>query len=81
MARISVRVDERQKRQIEEIARRRGASESDVVREALSQYLKDASPPESCSDIARRLGVIGIARGLPPDLSTSRKHFEDFGRD
>ena len=81
MARISVRIDEQQKRQIDALARQRGASESDVVREALGQYLKGRSRPESCYDIAQRIGVIGIARGLPPDLSTNRKHFEGFGRD
>jgi Arc/MetJ-type ribon-helix-helix transcriptional regulator len=81
MARISVRVDDQQKRQIDDLARRRGVRESDVVREALSRYLRDTSPPESCYEIAQRLGVIGIARELPPDLSTSRKHFEGFGRD
>jgi metal-responsive CopG/Arc/MetJ family transcriptional regulator len=81
MARISIRIDEQQKQQIDEIARRNGASESDVVREALRQYLRDRARTESCFDIARRIGVIGIAKGLPPDLSTSQKHFEGFGRD
>jgi hypothetical protein len=35
----------------------------------------------TCLDVARELGVIGIAEDLPEDLSTNPKHFEGFGED
>jgi hypothetical protein len=36
---------------------------------------------ESCYDLAARLGLIGIAKDTPPDLSTNPRHMEGFGRD
>jgi hypothetical protein len=36
--------------------------------------------PATALEVARRAGVIGCADGLPPDLSTGKGHFEDFGR-
>jgi hypothetical protein len=74
-------VDERTKRDLEAEARAQGVSPSDVVRAALAKYLKGRGPKPSCLDLARRIGLIGCARGLPRDLSTSRRHFEGFGRD
>jgi hypothetical protein len=33
----------------------------------------------TCLDVARGLGVIGIAEDLPEDLSTNPKYFDGFG--
>ena len=42
-------------------------------------HLEAETPAESCLDIARRVGLVGCAKGLPPDLSTNRDYFEEFG--
>jgi Arc/MetJ-type ribon-helix-helix transcriptional regulator len=81
MDRINVRVGDELKQKLEAEARKKGVSPSDVVREALENHLKSRPHPQSCLDIARRIGLIGIAKGLPEDLSTNRDHFEGFGRD
>ena len=37
------------------------------------------SSDQTCLDIARELGVIGIAADLPEDLNTNPKYFEGSG--
>ena len=78
--RISVRLDEETQRRLDAEARATGKNESDLVREALAAYFRQRPEPETCLDLARRAGVIGCAKRLPPDLSTNREHFEGFGR-
>ena len=81
MERINVRVDDQIKHQLEAEARKLGVNPSVIVRQALEEHFKDRKPPETCYDVAQRLGIIGIAKGLPPDLSTDPKYMEGFGRD
>jgi hypothetical protein len=80
MERINVRVDEQMKRALEAEAKEKGVSPSEVVRRVLDGHLKKRGPRQSCLDVARRIGLIGCAEGLPSDLSTNRDHFEGFGR-
>jgi Ribbon-helix-helix protein, copG family len=80
MERINVRVDERIKQELEAEARAKGVSPSDVVREALEKHFNDRSKARNCLDVARSIGLIGCADGLPKDLSTNRDHFDGFGR-
>ena len=79
MARINVRLTEDLKRRLDAAAKARGLSPSEVVRGAIEAHLEAETPAESCLDIARRVGVVGCAKGLPPDLSTNRDYFEGFG--
>ena len=81
MDRINVRIADELKQKLEAEARNKGVSPSEVVREALEQHLKRRAQAESCLEIARRIRLIGSAKGLPEDLSTNRDHFEGFGRD
>jgi hypothetical protein len=81
MERINVRVDQRLKEQLEAEAREKGVSPSDVVRQVLEEHVRQRTPRETCLDVARRLGIIGSAKGLPADLSTNPRHMEGFGRD
>ena len=78
--RIRVRIDEALRDRLPALARSNGKSESQVVREALEAYLDARTGKPSAYDVARRAGVIGAARNAPPDLSTNKAHFEDFGR-
>ena len=54
---------------------------SDIVRQVLEEHLKQRKPRESCYELARELGILGSAKGLPTDLSTNPIHMEGFGRD
>ena len=81
MERISVRVDERLKKELEAEAREKGVRPSEIVRQALEEHVRRRTPRESAYDLAKRLGIIGAAKGLPADLSTNPEHMEGFGRD
>lgn len=81
MDRINVRLEERVKQQLESEARLKGVSPSAIVRQAIEEHLKRQQPVESCYDLAKRLGLIGVFKGGPSDLSTNPKHMEGFGRD
>jgi metal-responsive CopG/Arc/MetJ family transcriptional regulator len=81
MERINVRVDERLKQQLDDEAREKGVRPSDIVRQALEEHMRQRVPQQSCLDIARRIGVIGVYKDAPHDLSTNPEHMEGFGRD
>jgi predicted transcriptional regulator len=78
--RISVRLDADTERRLREEARAAGKNESELVREALAAYFAGQQQEASALEVARRAGVIGSAKGLPPDLSTNKEHFEGFGQ-
>jgi metal-responsive CopG/Arc/MetJ family transcriptional regulator len=79
MERINVRVDDQLKQRLEAEARARGVRPSDIVRQALEEHLRQRAPRESCLDIARRIGIVGIYNDAPQDLSTNPEHMEGFG--
>jgi metal-responsive CopG/Arc/MetJ family transcriptional regulator len=81
MERINVRVDERLKQQLDDEAREKGVRPSDIVRQALEEHMRQRVPQPSCLDIARRIGILGIYKDTPHDLSTNPEHMEGFGRD
>jgi hypothetical protein len=79
MERINVRVEPRLKQQLEAEAREKGVSPSEIVRQALEEHVRQWKPGESCYDIAKRLGIIGVFKDAPSDLSTNPAHMEGFG--
>ncbi len=79
MDRISFRVDPALKRRLEAEARAAGVSPSDLAREAVREHLERLKTPETCHDIALRLGILGVYRDTPADLSTNPDHMEGFG--
>jgi metal-responsive CopG/Arc/MetJ family transcriptional regulator len=81
MDRINVRLDPALKAQLESVARAEGVSPSEVVRAALREHLKAKKPPVSCLDLALKLGIVGIYKDAPSDLSTNKDYFEGFGVD
>ena len=81
MERINVRVDQRLKRELEIEAREKGLSPSEIVRQVLEEHIRQRTPRQSCLDIARRIGIIGVYKDAPSDLSTNPEHMEGFGRD
>lgn len=76
---ISGRIDEEQKKQLEAESRSSGRKESDIVRAALEPYFAAGPDQGTCLDVARRIGIVGHAKGLAPDLSTKKAHFQGFG--
>jgi Arc/MetJ-type ribon-helix-helix transcriptional regulator len=79
MARISVRIEGPLKQRLEAEAQGRGVSPSEVVREALEEHLRRRTTRESCLDIARRIGIVGVYKETPRDLSTNPAHMDGFG--
>jgi hypothetical protein len=79
MERINVRVDRRLKEELEDEAREKGVSPSEIVREVLEEHVRNRKPQGSCLDIARRIGFIGAYTDTPPDLSTNPDHMKGFG--
>ena len=77
--RMTVRVKKGIRQKLEAEAREKGVSPSEVVRQAIEEHFRLHKPAESCYDIAKRLGIIGSAKGLPTDLSTNPAHMEGFG--
>lgn len=76
---VTVQIGEELQIQLKEVARLQHRSESDVVHEALQIYLQEVSGKQNCYDLAKRLGIVGIASDLPEDLSTNPDYFNGFG--
>lgn len=79
MERISVRVDDRLKLELEAEAREQGVRPSDIIRQVLERHVRERTPRLTAFQLAEKLGIIGCAKGLPPDLSTNPKYMEGFG--
>ena len=77
--RISVRLNRKLMRQVEEKAAAGKKKVSSVVREALEEHCADPEGP-SAYDLAKKLGLLAAAKGLPSDLSTNQKYFRGFGK-
>lgn len=78
--RISVRVSPGIARRLKERANATGAQESEMVREALEEYLSKNGGNQTAYDLAKKAGLIGCAPGLPKDLSTNKRYFKGFGK-
>ncbi|HEY2881313.1 MAG TPA: ribbon-helix-helix domain-containing protein [Pirellulales bacterium] len=79
--RLTIRVDKKLRASLAKLAKQRGATQSDVARAALEEFVKSQYPKESCLDLAKRLGIVGMIKSGPSDMSTNPKHMEGFGCD
>lgn len=79
--RLSIRIPEDLQEQLVTLINATGKSESEIVREALTDYCRDHLASQTCFDIANAAGAIGCAKKLPADLSTNKRHLEGFGRE
>jgi metal-responsive CopG/Arc/MetJ family transcriptional regulator len=77
--RISVRVSRGIVRRLKERSKATGARESQVVRDALEQYLSRKRTEQTTYDLLQGAGLIGCVRGVPRDLSTNKKYLKGFG--
>jgi predicted DNA-binding protein len=78
-SRISVRIPERLTARLRARSRARGTSESNLVREALEEFLQHSEKSGSAFDLAEEAGIIGTVDGAA-DLSTNRRYFKGFGK-
>ena len=78
--RITIRVPKALSRQLRGRSRTQGRTESQLVRQALENYLGQPDGEQSAYDLADQTGLIGSVKNMSKDLSTSRRHFEGFGR-
>ena len=76
--RISVRISAVLERGLRQCALTAGKPESELVREALQEYLSKRVGV-SAYDLAREAGLIGCFKSGAKDLSTTRRHFRGFG--
>jgi metal-responsive CopG/Arc/MetJ family transcriptional regulator len=79
MQRISVRVDDRLKWELEAEARAQGVQLSNIIRQVLERHLRERTPRMSALQLAEKLGIIGCFKDAPSDLSTNPKYMEGFG--
>ncbi len=78
--RITIRVPEALGQRLSSRSRMRGQSESELVREALENYLGQSKEERSAYELAQEAGLVGSVKRAPKDLSTNRRHFEGFGK-
>jgi predicted DNA-binding protein len=77
--RISVRISRNLTARLRARSNAKGISESNVVREALEEYLRRPGSHRSAYELAIEAGVIGTVDG-PRDLSTNRRYLKGFGK-
>src|SRR5262245_51622295 len=69
---INVRVGKRLKQELKAEAREKGLTTSDIVRQVLEEHVRQRRLGESCYDIAKRVGLIGVFKGGPPTSAPIR---------
>lgn len=80
LGKISVRVPQRIIKVIKDRSRTTGDKESEIIREALEDYIVKKNTGKTAYQLALEAGLIGCAKELPPDLSTNKKYFKGFGK-
>jgi hypothetical protein len=80
LGKISVRVPRRIIKVIKDRSRETGDKESEIIREALEDYVVKKNAKKTAYQLALETGLIGCAKGLPSDLSTNKKYFKGFGK-
>lgn len=82
--RITIRIPGELGGRLRHRSRTNGQTESDLVREALENYLGRSSPEWSAFELAAEAGLIGCVprgrRSPDKDLSTNARHFKGFGK-
>lgn len=77
--RITVRVPAVLTARLRSQSKAKGTTESELVREALENYLGHTAQNRSAYELAQESGLVGAAEDAPKDLSTNRRHFKGFG--
>ena len=78
--RLSLRLPEPIRSNLESLVEITGRTESELVREAIEEYLIRHANLSNCFDVAEQAGLIGCVDSGSGDLSTNPKHMEGFGQ-
>ncbi len=78
--RITVRVPRTLTARLRSRSRAKGTTESELVREALENYLGHSAEERSAYELAEEAGIIGCLRGAPRDLSTNTRHLRGLAK-
>lgn len=78
--RITVRIPEVLTARLRNRSRAKGSTESDLVREALENYLGNEPGERTAYELAKEAGIVGSVRNAPRDLSTNPRYMKGFGR-
>jgi hypothetical protein len=80
MKTISLKVSETFDRKLTLAARRHRWSKSQLVRAALDEFLLPSRSRPTDFFLKHARDLMGIVDGGPGDLSTNKRHLQDFGR-
>lgn len=80
MKTLSFKVPEALDRKLAAVVKRRGVRKSNLVREALSRYLDDASEVRRGSFLDLASDLLGCVKNAPADLSSNPRHLAGFGK-
>jgi len=75
---VHARLGREERAQLDELKKATGHTESDLVKQGLRLVHERIRSRRSALDVAGKL--VGKHRGGPKDLSTNKKHLDDFGR-
>ncbi|MFN5588876.1 MAG: ribbon-helix-helix domain-containing protein [Holosporales bacterium] len=76
-AKFTVRLDAAAFHQLQEVASNEGLAVSEIIRQALYQFLPEQRKPSDCLDAMQ--SFIGSAGKASADLSTNPAHMKGFG--
>lgn len=79
MKTLSLKLPDEMVRVLEDRARSRGTTKSEILREALAGYLAQSPPPGNGSFLAMAGDLVGCLEG-PGDLSHNREYLKGYGR-
>jgi metal-responsive CopG/Arc/MetJ family transcriptional regulator len=80
---VSVEISDTLNLKLTEVAKHRGASVMQLIREALEQYLalqEPVLPTDSFGALASEILDAPSDENSPTDLSTDKKHMEGYGQ-
>jgi metal-responsive CopG/Arc/MetJ family transcriptional regulator len=77
---LSIKLPSPLDRRLAALVKRRGMGKSEIVREALVQYLASAPEARKGSVVELAGELVGCVKDAPADLSSNPRHLADFGR-
>ena len=79
MKTLSLKLPDDLARTLEDRARSKGTTKSEILREALTGYLAQTPPPGKGSFLAQAGDLVGCLAG-PGDLSYNKEYLKNYGR-
>lgn len=79
MKTVSIKIQPEMEQELTAVAKARGSTKSDLVRDILRDYFASADRPSSGSCLERWGSLVGSVEG-PKDLSVGKHHMAGFGK-